>query len=202
MYIMVLLFAIPLIAQEKNNTITVIGETEKTVVGNTYTILVSLQQVTEGYHGAELMSLSKVKATYTHKLGDLGIDFSRFRRNTLYEFSVSFSEKRETAYYYFKTTNKEDVRKITKLNLSGVSIINVEILPKKLTNEELAKLSNEAIEDARQTANATAKKMSKTIGDILTVVDSNTKTQYINSYGTTPSQLHTVTVVFELKQKV
>ena len=56
-----------------------------------------------------------------------------------------------------------------------------------------------AIDDAKEKAEALAKKLDKTIGDIVAIADQNTNMQYIQSYGTSTVQSHSVTVTFELK---
>lgn len=198
---MAVLFALPSIAQEHVNTITVVGETEKEVEDSSYTILISLQQIMvyEGQGEVEVSSVEEVKKNYINKLNEIGIDFTRFDRNTYYEFAASYSQNRETQYYFFKTSNKEDVRKIVNLKLAGISISDTVIEASKLSNEELVSLSNKAIDNAREKATLLAKKMNKTIGEITAIIDQNTSEQYVQNYGTSISQSHTVTVSFELK---
>ena len=196
-----LVFTVPLIAQEHKNTITVIGETDNTINNQTYTILIALQQILvyEGQTEVEATSLKEVKKNYINKLGDTGIDFSRFRRNTYYEFAMSYGQNRESEYYYLKTSNEDDVRKIINLKLAGVSIANTEIEAIKLTNNQLVDLSKKAIDNAKIKAEALAKEMEKTIGDIVAISDQNTSAQYIQNYGTSTVQTYSVTVSFELK---
>lgn len=200
-FLMALLFTVPLIAQEHKNTITVIGETDTKVDDQSYTILIAIQQILvyEGQTEVEATSLEEVKKNYINKLADLGIDFSRFRRNTYYEFAMSYGQNRDSEYYYLKTSNKEDVRKIIKLKLAGTSIANADIEAVKITNNQLVELSKKAIDDAKEKAEALAKKLDKTIGDIVAIADQNTNMQYIQSYGTSTVQSHSVTVTFELK---
>ncbi|MDN3666416.1 SIMPL domain-containing protein [Algibacter miyuki] len=195
-----LLFTLPFIAQEHKNTITVIGETKKTVQESGYTVLIGLQQVI--YHGGqqevEATSLADVTKNYADKLADLRIDFSRFRRNTYYELAMSYSQNRESAYYSFTTDDIEEVRKIIQLNLAGMTIVYNEVLAKELTNDQLVELSEAAIANAKLKAKAIAKKMNKTVGDIVNISDSNTNEQYIQNYGIITTQPYDVTVVFEL----
>ncbi|MEE9364770.1 MAG: hypothetical protein V3U92_19390 [Cellulophaga sp.] len=199
-YLMLLVFTIPLVAQESEKTITVVGETEKTVIGNKYSIIISLKQIiADGYQQMEPKSLDQVKELYAKKLKENGLDFSKFKRNVSYEFAVSYSEKRETSFYHFSTTNENEVRKIFKLAVNGTTIVNVEVTTEKLTYEQLAILSNKAIDDAKIAAKLLAKKINKNIGAILRVIDNNSKTQFVNSYGINDVQTHNVTVTFELK---
>ena len=198
---MALLFAVPLIAQEHKNTITVVGETETIVDDDSYIVLIGLQQVLvyEGQGEVEVTSLDEVKKNYIKKLEASGIKFSQLTRNTYYEFAMSYSQNRESEYYHFKTSNKEDVRKLSKLKSAGMSVVNTEVEAKKLTNEELVDLSKKAIDNAKERANALAKEMNKTLGEIISIVDQNSSTRYIQSYGTSTLQSHAVTVSFELK---
>ncbi|EPR74939.1 hypothetical protein ADIWIN_0026 [Winogradskyella psychrotolerans RS-3] len=200
-FLMALLFTVPLIAQEHKNTITVVGETETIVDDDSYIVLIGLQQVLvyEGQGEVEVTSLDEVKKNYIKKLEASGIEFSQFTRNTYYEFAMSYSQNRESEYYHFKTSNKEDVRKLSKLKSAGMSVVNTEVEAKKLTNEQLVDLSKKAIDNAKERANALAKEMNKTIGEIISIVDQNSSAQYIQSYGTSTLQSHAVTVSFELK---
>ncbi len=199
-YLTILVISIPVFGQQVQKKITVIGEAEKTVVAHNYTITVALQQImADGYQLMNPISLVEVHENYMKTLKDHGLDFSQFKRNLYYEFAYGYSEKRNTAYYQFSTVNKEDIATIKKLAVQGVSIMNIEITPKNLTIEELANLSNAAIEDAKLKAKALAKKMKKRVGPILEVVDNNAKTQSIDAYTLSNKQAHYVTVVFELK---
>ena len=202
-YLVVLLFTIPLISQECNHSIVVIGETKKTVVDDSYNILISLQQIMvyEGQGEVEATSLDLVRKNYIKKLEEVGIDFSRFRRNTYYEFAMSYSQNRESESYYLKTSNQEEVRKIIRLKSAGMSISNIEVETKELTDKQLVELSVKAIDNAKDKAKAIAKKMNKTLGEIISISDQNTSGQYIQSYGASTMQPHSVTVSFELKQK-
>ncbi|REE24272.1 hypothetical protein DFQ09_10437 [Winogradskyella pacifica] len=200
-FLMALLFTVPLIAQEHKNTITVVGETETIVDDDSYIVLIGLQQVLvyEGQGEVEVTSLDEVKKNYIKKLEASGIEFSQFTRNTYYEFAMSYSQNRESEYYHFKTSNKEDVRKLSKLKSAGMSVVNTEVEAKKLTNQQLVDLSKKAIDNAKEKASALAKEMNKTIGEIISIVDQNSSTQYIQSYGTSTLQSYAVTVSFELK---
>lgn len=200
-YLVALFFTIPLVSQEQNNTIEVLGETEKRIADQNYTVIIALQQIMvyDGQVEVEATSLEDVKRNYIKKLDEIGIDFSRFRRNTYYELALSYGQNREAAYYYLRTTNKDEARKIINLKSSGASIASSEVEPKKLTNQELSELSTQAIENARKKAELISKQINKTIGEIVSISDLNTNTQYIQSYGTTSLQPHSVTVTFELK---
>ncbi|WP_178984536.1 SIMPL domain-containing protein [Winogradskyella helgolandensis] len=200
-FLMALLFTVPLIAQDHKNTITVVGETETIVDDDSYIVLIALQQVLvyEGQGEVEVTALDEVKKNYIKKVEASGIDFNQFTRNTYYEFAMSYSQNRESEYYHFKTSNKEDVRKLSKLKSAGMSVVNTEVEAKKLTNEQLVDLSKKAIDNAKEKANALAKELNKSIGEIISIVDQNSSAQYIQSYGTSTSQSHAVTVSFELK---
>lgn len=200
-YIIALLLAIIANSQEKENTITVIGETDKNLVDENYVVLIALQQVLvyEGSAEVEATSLKVVKQNVIKKLKDLDIDFNRFKRNTYYEFSMAYSQNRESAYYFLKTSNKEEVRKILNLKSAGVSIANIEVETTALTDPELVDLSAKAIANARERATAIARKINKSIGEVVSITDQNTNSQYLQSYGTTTLQPHSVTVTFELK---
>ena len=200
-YLVVLMFALPAFAQDSNNTITVVGETQKQVLDDSYIILITLQQIMvyEGQGEIEATSLDLVRENYIKKAEAAGIDFSKFKRNTYYEFAMSYSLNRESACYYLKTSDKDEVRKIMQLKSAGVSIENVDMKSAKLTDQELVELSTLAIENARVRAEAIAGKLNKLIGEIVNISDANTSEQYVLDYGTSNTQAHSVSVSFELK---
>ena len=196
-----LLLAMPGMAQDNKNTIVVYGEAEKTVLDDSYTVLIALQQILvyDGQVEVEATSLDDVREKAIKNFKAIGIDFKRFKRSTYYEFSSAYGQGRESAYYYLKTFDEAEVRKIIKLKSSGMSISNIEVEAKKLSGEQLADLSLQAITNAKEKAELIAKKMDKTIGAVVSVSDLNTNIQYVQSYGTSTFQIHGVTVTFELK---
>lgn len=196
-----LLFTIPLISQECNHVISVVGQTPKTVQDDGYSILITLQQIMvyEGQGEVEATSLEQVRKNYIKKLEDAGIDFSRFRRNNSYEFAMSYSQNRKSESYYLKTSNQDEVRKIIRLKSAGMSISNIEVEAKELTKEQLVELSIKAIDNAKQKAATLAKKMNKKLGEIVSILDSNTSEQYLQSYGMPIKQFHNVTVAFKIE---
>ncbi|NRS89843.1 hypothetical protein HNQ02_002777 [Flavobacterium sp. 7E] len=197
-----LLVALPSIAQENKSTIEVVGETEKVVGDDSYTLVIALQQILayEGQLDVEATSLDVVKKNFIKELEKIGIDFSRFKRNSYYEFAMVYSQNKELSEYYFlRTSDKDEFRKLTQLKSPGMSISNTEIEAAKLTDKQLIELSTKAIANAKEKAETIAKKLNKNIGEIVKISDLNTNAQFIHGYGTTAKQAHTVTVAYELK---
>ncbi len=145
------------------------------------------------------MSLERVKQTYSDKLMAIGIDFSEFKENFPIRFYMSYSEMNDVAYYSYVTTSGELIQKIIAQNMDGLTTVNVEIVAKEKTTEELVNLTDIAIENAKITALKLANKRHKKLGNILTIVDSNYKAQYLNIYKPNVPQKHSVTVTFEIK---
>ncbi|WP_299780700.1 SIMPL domain-containing protein [uncultured Formosa sp.] len=200
-YALILFISLPTFAQDNKNTIVVMGEVEKEVLAESYTIIITLQDVTvyEGQGEMVVTPLDIVQQNFTKKLKDLGIDFNRFKRNTYYEFAMSYSQGKAAACYYLKTSDQVEVRKIIQLKSAGMSIANIDMEPVKFTDSQLVDLSIKAITNAKEKAQAIAEKMNKSIGEIVSISDPNTSLQYVQSYGTTTKQTHNVTVSFELK---
>lgn len=199
-YAFIILFALPSMSQNSKNTITVIGETEKHITEDSYTILISLQQVMvyEGQGEVEATSLEAVRENYFKKAKEAGIDYNSFIKNTYYEFAMSYSQNRESECYYLKTSNEDEVRKIIQLKSAGVSVVTIDATTKNLTNQEMVDLSVKAIANAKVRAKAIAKTMNKSIGEIVNINDPNISEQYVRDYGTSTTQTHSVTVSFEL----
>jgi len=199
-YAFIILFALPSMSQNSKNTITVIGETEKHITEDSYTILISLQQVMvyEGQGEVEATSLEAVRENYFKKAKEAGIDYNSFIKNTYYEFAMSYSQNRESECYYLKTSNEDEVRKIIQLKSAGVSVVTIDATTKNLTDQEMVDLSVKAISNAKERAKAIAKTMNKSIGEIVNINDPNISEQYVRDYGTSTTQTHSVTVSFEL----
>ncbi|PNW26324.1 SIMPL domain-containing protein [Formosa algae] len=198
-YALIVLLTLPTFAQDSNHTIEVLGEVEKEVLPEYYNIIITLQDVTVYESQGEMVvtPLESVQQNFTLKAS--GIDFNRFIRNTYYEFAMSYSQGKATACYNLQTSDQDEVRTILQLKSAGVSIANIDMEPIKFSDAQLVDLSVQAIENAKVKAQAIAKKMNKSIGEIVSISDPNTSQQYIQTYGVSKTQTHSVTVSFELK---
>lgn len=199
--IFILLISVsPLFSQERIKTITVIGETENRVEIGRYHLTLSLKQIVpDGYQHLEPKSLLELKQLYNDKLKEIGVDFGKFKENLLLYLYLANSELNDTAYYSYSTTSSDEIQKIIKQRMKGLTVINVEVIAKEKNNEELAVLSNLAIEDAKVVAQKIAKKLNKKLGDIVKVEDSNTKAQYMDTYKFIAPQKYSVTVQFSIE---
>ncbi|WP_062053221.1 hypothetical protein [Aquimarina longa] len=190
------------IAQENNNsTLSIIGETDKKIVINNYRITIALKEiVSNGYQQTEPKSLSEVTQLYSDKLKGIGVDFGKFNKNNLYKvYTSSYSEVGDVAYYNYTSSSEEEILKVIKQKSTGLTVIQTEASPKKLTNEEWANLTNAAIQDAKIKGKKIASHLSKKLGKIITIENTDTKTQHIASYRPNEIQKHLVKVVFTLE---
>ncbi|WP_024768911.1 SIMPL domain-containing protein [Aquimarina macrocephali] len=188
------------ISQENSETLTIVGEANKKIEVNNYYLTISLKQlVANGYQQLEPKSLSQVKQLYSDKLKTIGVDFSKFQKNVLYQLYASYSEVNDISYYNYATTSEEEVIKITKQRMNGLTIMQVEAVAKEKNNTEWAALTLTAIEDAKVKAKKTADHLNKKLGDIIKIENSDSRTQYINMHKPGEIQKHLVKVTFTLE---
>ncbi|WP_103071191.1 SIMPL domain-containing protein [Aquimarina sediminis] len=198
--IIVLLKVTSAISQDNAKTITIIGEANKQIEVNTYSLTISLRQiVANGYQQVEPKSLSEVTQIYENKLKAVGIDFNKFRKNVLYKLYASYSEVNDISYYNYIATSEEEITKIIKQKMNGLTIVQIEAVAKEKTNEQWATLTQAAIEDAKIKAQKIATTLDQKIGEIVKIENSDTRTQYINMYKPDEIQKHLVTVTFRLE---
>lgn len=196
----ILLTVTSAISQENSKTITVVGEANKQIEVNNYFLTISLKQiVADGYQQLEPKSLSQVKQLYSDKLKAIGVDFSKFQKNVLYKLYASYSEVNDVSYYNYATTSEEEVIKITKQRMNGLTVMQVEAVAKEKNNTEWAALTLTAIEDAKVKAKKTADHLNKKLGHIVKIENSDSRTQYINMHKPEEIQKHLVTVTFTLE---
>ncbi len=188
------------VSQEKAKTLTIVGEAKKKAEVDSYNLTISLKQiVTDGYQQHEPKSLSQVKQMYADRLKAIGIDFSAFHKNFIYQFYSSYSEVNDVEYFYFNSTSQEEIHKVIDIKMNGLSIVQVEVIAKDKTNEELADLTHIAIEDAKIKASKITKNLHQKLGSILKVENTSTKEQYIDMYKPEQDQKHYVTVTFTIE---
>lgn len=199
-FIVFLLTVTSVVSQENNTTLTIVGETNKQIEVNNYFITISLKQiVADGYQQLEPKSLSQVKQLYSDKLKTIGVDFSKFQKNVLYQLYASYSEVNDVSYYNYATASEEEMIKIIKQKMNGLTIVQIEAVAKEKNNTEWSALTLAAIEDAKVKAKKTADHLNKKLGRIVKIENSDSRTQYINMYKPEEVQKHLVTVTFTLE---
>ncbi|WP_103863755.1 SIMPL domain-containing protein [Aquimarina sp. I32.4] len=188
-------------SQENSKTLTIVGEAGKQVEIENYFLTISLKQiVADGYQQLEPKSLSEVEQLYTDKLKAIGVDFSKFSKNTLYQLYTSYSQVNDVSYYNYSTSSEEEMIKIIGQKMNGLTITQVEATAKEKTNTELVALTQTAIEDAKKKAQKIAEGLNTKLGDIIKIEDSSSKMQYINMYKPQEVQKQLITVTFKLEQ--
>ena len=187
-------------SQENAKTLTIVGEANKQVEVNSYILTISLKQiVADGYQQLEPKSLSQVKQMYSDKLKTIDVDFNTFRKNVLYQLYASYSEVKDVSYYNYTTTSQEEMIKIIKQKMNGLTIVQIEAVAKEKTNTEWSVLTSTAIKDAKVKAQKIADDLHKKLGIIVKIENSDTRMQYLNMYKPEEIQKHLVTVTFTLE---
>ncbi len=163
-----------IVAQQKEPTITVAGETVKEIKVKEYVINIELKEVlADGYQNIESRSLKEVVESYQEMMQGIGVDFKKFEENLLYRITSSYYNKSE--YYFYTTSSIDEVQKIISQKMKGLANTWVDIISKDLTNTEIGALNQKAIADAKDRATEIAKTINKRVGAILYIEDINQK---------------------------
>lgn len=183
------------LAQNYQNNLTVNGS-------HTYGIspeysskmIVSLNNV---YYDAQTMCMSEVKSGYLDKLAKAGISSDRLTEDSLH-YSLLGYEKQGTILV-FKTKSLAEMQKFLNVKAIGVSRSDT-TLYLELSDAQVADYAKAAFENAKNKANAVAKKIGRSIGKAIYISDTNTKKiseamYYGNAKQTRDYQ---ITVSFEL----
>ncbi len=194
-----LLLTVGASAQQNNRYIQVLGNStyQKNIQQYKVDIIMSLD-----YANGMYSTLEEIKEDYFKKLEKIGISQLQLKEDR-YKYALLGYSGQGTAYS-LKTSSKEIFEKFLFLKQTGVQV-HTRFIDYSL-GQEVAEITNKAIENARQKAEKIAEKMHKKIGKILVVNDSNNLNQInrneaLNYYDYTNEYYYSVTVRFELLDK-
>ncbi len=193
--IVFLVLTMGVFAQEVPNTIKVSGVHQYTVAPEyTVKMILSLNNV---YYEYERMTFEEIKSNYLEKLEKAGIPANAIKEDALAYALVGY-EKEGTILVY-KTTSLEMVKKI--LSVKSIGVTKSDITSKaELSNEQTATYAKAAFEDAKNKAEAIAKKLGRNVGKAVSINDSNYKILNESLYynAALNSKQYGVSVSFEL----
>ncbi|WP_299900219.1 SIMPL domain-containing protein [uncultured Aquimarina sp.] len=180
------------------NSITVIGETNMQPEINEYIVNVEFREIVgDSYRNIKGKTVDDVAKEFAASLSKVNIDFSRFEEDQLYRItSYSYNTSR---FYFYKTTSLDEVKLVLSQSMEGVTNTKVDIISKEMTDEEMGKLSKDAIDDARNAATKIAENIGGNIGEIIKIENHNNKQKYFNSMAIKTPIKYYVTVTFSLK---
>lgn len=162
-----------LMAQQKN-TITVTGEAIKTIEIEKYIINIEFREVIgDNYRNIKGRTVDQLRKEFASELSKVNIDFSSFEEDIMYH--ITSHTYNTSAFYTYETNSLTEVQHIISQKMEGITNSRVDIIAKELTNEKISILSKNAIDDAREIAQAIASKIGKNIGNITQIENTNNK---------------------------
>lgn len=183
------------LAQNYQNNLTVNGS-------HTYGIspeysskmIVSLNNV---YYDAQTMSMSEVKSGYLDKLAKAGISSDRLTEDSLHYALLGY--EKEGTILVFKTKSLAEMQKFLNVKAIGVSRSDT-TLDVELSDAQVADYAKAAFENAKNKANAVAKKIGRSIGKAIYISETNTKKISESMYygNAKETRDYQITVSFEL----
>ncbi|MBQ4801526.1 SIMPL domain-containing protein [Aquimarina sp. MMG015] len=186
---------------QQQNSISVIGEANKTNEINTYIVNVEFREVI-GYKNRNNINIksktvSELEKEFAAALSKVNINFSRFEEDIMYR--ISSYDYTNSSFYFYKTTSLDEVKKIISQKIEGVTNTKVDIIAKEMTNEQIGKLTKEAVDDARKTADQIAINIGKKVGDVIQIENPNNKYKYYNAVAVKEPTKYYIKVVFSLE---
>lgn len=157
-----------LFAQESPNTINTNGTYEYDFAP-TYTssMIVSLNNV---YYDAQTVSLEELKKTYLDKLRQAGLDTSKLKEDPL-SYALMGYEK-DGIILTYTTDSLEEMQNFLLVKSMGVSRSETS-MKARLTDSQMADYAHKAYENAKQKAEAIAKKIGRSVGKVIYISDGN-----------------------------
>ncbi len=184
-----------IMAQTNQNQISVSG-IHKYSIAPEYSakMIVSMANV---YYDAQTMTLSEIKSSYLDKLAKVGISSDRVKQDDL-QYALMGYDKEGTVFV-FKTNSVEEIKKFLMVKSIGVTKSDA-TLNATLTEEQMAEYAKAAYDNAKGKAEAIAKKIGRSVGNVISINDSNnTKIMESLYYGSNlDSRDYYISVSFEL----
>lgn len=196
----ILLIALALIsfgsqAQTTPNNISVNG-IHQYAISPEYTakMVVSLTNV---YYDVETINMTELKSSYLEKLAKVGITSDRIKEDDLNYAMMGYDK--EGTVIEFKTRSLEEMKKFLMVKSIGVTKSDT-MLEANLTDAQIADYAKGAFDNAKQKAEAIAKKIGRTIGKAIYISDNNSNKISESLYYGSPvnSRDYYISVSFEL----
>ncbi|WP_299435733.1 hypothetical protein [uncultured Aquimarina sp.] len=174
---------------QQEHSISVFGEADKINEIETYIVNVEFRDVIgDTYRNIKGKTVSELEKEFAAALSKENIMY----RISSYAYTTS-------AFYFYKTTSLDEVKKIISKKIEGVTNTKVDIIAKQMTNEQIGTLSKEAVNDARNTANQIAVNIGKKVGEIIQIENLNNKYKYYNVVAVKEPTKYYVKVTFSLE---
>ena len=185
---------------QQQNSITVFGETLNDIKIKEYIINIEFREiVSDNYRNVDGKTIDELKKAYASALSKVNIDFSQFEEDLLYRitsYSYNTSE-----FYLYQTSSLDEVQRVLSQKMEGVTNVRVDILAEELNHNRIGELSKKAIEDAKNQAIIIASKLQKKIGKILSIENSNYRSQVFYSGRMKEPTKYQVKVTFLLEDQ-
>ncbi|MGI9552556.1 MAG: SIMPL domain-containing protein [Aurantibacter sp.] len=191
------LMTIGAFAQNNQNTISV-GGLHKYGISPEYkaNMVISMSNV---YYDVETMTYSSIKSAYLDKLAKVGISSDRLTENEL-QYLLSGYDK-EGTIMVFTTRSLDEMNKFLKVKSAGVTKSDTNLIV-EMTDDQMAEYAKMAYDNAKQKAEALAKKIGRSVGKAVSISDSNSNKIYDSMYygygNSFDSKEYHISVSFEL----
>jgi len=186
-----------LFAQSNQNTISV-GGVHKYSISPEYkaNMVISMSNV---YYDAETMTYSAIKSAYLDKLAKVGISSDRITENELHYLLSGYDK--EGTILVFTTKSLDEMNKFLRVKSVGVTKSDTNLIV-EMTDAQMAEYAKMAFENAKQKAEALAKKIGRSVGNIVSISDTNSNKIYDSMYygygNSFDSKDYHISVSFEL----
>lgn len=191
------LMTLGVFAQSNQNTISV-GGVHKYSISPEYkaNMVISMSNV---YYDVETMSYSAVKSAYLDKLAKVGISSDRITENELHYLLSGYDK--EGTILVFTTKSLDEMNKFLRVKSVGVTKSDTNLIV-EMTDAQMAEYAKMAFENAKQKAEALAKKIGRSVGNIVSISDTNSNKIYDSMYygygNSFDSKDYHISVSFEL----
>ena len=186
-----------LFAQNDQNTLSV-GGVHKYSISPEYkaNMVISMSNV---YYDVETMTYSSIKSAYLDKLANVGISSDRLKENELQYLLAGYDK--EGTILTFTTKSLQEMSKFLRVKSIGVTKSDSNLVV-ELTDGQMAEYAKLAFDNAKQKAEALAKKIGRTVGKAVSISDTNSNKIYDSMYygygNSFDSKEYHISVSFEL----
>lgn len=196
--VIVLLCSFWINAQQRempNNTVSVSGRAliEREITAYKAKITLNMEQLY--YSDPSIKTLQELKDKYFKELKAHGFNSSDFIENEM-EF-LAYGYQREGTVLELKTTSEEKIKNLAKVKMTGVTAQYQ--FKSEINNDNLIKLLEKSMDNAKENAERTCKLANKDVGDIVSITDSSVQLSIWNSYGSSYEEYYTIYVTYQMK---
>ncbi|MBC2845764.1 SIMPL domain-containing protein [Winogradskyella flava] len=150
----------------QDRTITVYGSALKTSSDATYKTDITLSLDNNYYSDSPCKTLEELKAKFFEEVKKLNIDTKRFIIDDLAYVATGY--RKDGTILHFETKSKDEILKITTIRMAQVMPSYVQV-KYSMTDAEIAKLTKDALKDAKKNAEMVAEAAGEEIDKVYAI---------------------------------